>query len=590
MFQTQPERTVGKILEADEIAYVHIQLATSRDGEHWQRAPERTPIIPLGSVEKGDFDTGFITTAARAVQVGDEIRLHYRGSSRPQITGGRERHTPEELAPIDKLPRKGGSGITRWRLDGWVSAQADGEGVLTTKPLVAAGDQLLINADASKGSVTVEILDENGNPIAGLAKADVEPLAADEIHHVVKFGGKDDFMKALTAKTIALRFYVKDADLYSFQFKGAPDPVEPIVIGMPQETLAQLPPVTTEAEAAKALEMAMPFPAQGRTYDAKRIFRAVLARPEVDGWARVRPLLVKLGNNELMMFEEMKPVIMRWLDRKDLSEIERADLKAALLPIMQSELNPAGMAEAARAISGNPNASAESRRKASAIAVENLARSGPETASMDQVKNAMQGFELTIPVDTDKYVEYEYPVGILRNIAMKDARWSKYAINSIILWGACMFPEPDYDWYLTRMKQGFEFAGQGTRFVEYEKYFKEGGVNAAKDLFIPFPDETLAPIRKIAEGRGDSLDDLMVRGRVAFVTGDFKQAGRLFLALYDKAPDDGRKGAAIDYLKRIAFAIEMRPALSREMHKWQEAGAKPGPASPIEKMRKLVAE
>jgi len=84
----------------------------------------------------------------------------------------------------------------------------------------------------------------------------------------------------------------------------------------------------------------------------------------------------------------------------------------------------------------------------------------------------------------------------------------------------------------------------------------------------------------------------MVRGRVAFVTGDVKQAGRLFLALYDRCPknDHGLRGSAIDYLKRIAFAIEMRPALSREMHKWQEAGGRPAPDSPIEKMRKLAAE
>ena len=472
MFQTQPERTAGKILEADEIAYVHIQLATSRDGEHWQRGPERTPIIPLGSVEKGDFDTGFITTAARALQVGDEIWLHYRGSSRPQITGGRERHTPEELAPIDKVPRKGGSGITRWRLDGWVSARADGDGVLTTKPMIAAGGQLLVNANASKGRLLVEILDENSNPIPGLAKADVEPLTADEIHHVVKFQGKDDFLKGLAGKTISLRFHLKDSDLYSFQFKGAPNPIEPIVVGPPAGGLAQLPPVTTEDEAVKALEMAMPFPAQGRTYDAKRICRAVL--PEVDGWVRVRPLVVKLGNNELMMFDEMKPVILRWLERKDLSELERGDLRAALFPIMQSELNPVGMAEAARSICDNPKASLDARRKASAIVMENLARGGPETASMDQVKDAMLGFEFTLPTNTDRYISHEYPVCVLRNIAMKDARWSKHAPQGVLPWGAIWFPEPDYVWYMTRMKQAFEFAQQGGRFAEYEKYFNEG--------------------------------------------------------------------------------------------------------------------
>ncbi|MCD6351135.1 MAG: hypothetical protein J7M26_03350, partial [Armatimonadetes bacterium] len=53
-----------------------VQIATSRDGRHWER-PDRRPAITLGPV--GAFDSEQIYVAAGEADVGDEIWLYYGG-------------------------------------------------------------------------------------------------------------------------------------------------------------------------------------------------------------------------------------------------------------------------------------------------------------------------------------------------------------------------------------------------------------------------------------------------------------------------------------------------------------------------------
>ena len=106
-----------------------------------------------------------------------------------------------------------------YRLDGFVALRGGEQGgQLTTKPLKVAGGQLEVNYLARPGGyVRAEIQDAEGQPLAGFAAEDCEPLKGDQIARVVSWrGGKQG---PFTQNPVRVRFDVKDADVYAFRFK-----------------------------------------------------------------------------------------------------------------------------------------------------------------------------------------------------------------------------------------------------------------------------------------------------------------------------------------------------------------------------------
>jgi hypothetical protein len=81
-----------------------------------------------------------------------------------------------------------------------------------------AGDRLKLNFSTSAaGSVRVEIQDEDGKPIKGFSLADCPEIFGDSNARSVTWKSEAD-LSALAGKPVRLRFELKDADLYSFQF------------------------------------------------------------------------------------------------------------------------------------------------------------------------------------------------------------------------------------------------------------------------------------------------------------------------------------------------------------------------------------
>ena len=110
------------------------------------------------------------------------------------------------------------------RVDGFVSARAPlSGGEIVTKPLTFDGSQLEINFSTSAaGSVRVELQDVEGKPIPEFALSDCRLQFGDELDRTISWNSEADVSK-LSGKPVRLRFELKDADLYSFQFakKGA---------------------------------------------------------------------------------------------------------------------------------------------------------------------------------------------------------------------------------------------------------------------------------------------------------------------------------------------------------------------------------
>ncbi len=110
-----------------------------------------------------------------------------------------------------------GSRVRRFtfRTDGFVSAHADGEGTLVTKPLTFSGSRLSLNL-ASRGTTRVELQDAGGKPLPGFGLDDGTPIVGDQIGQFVAWKGGS--LSPLAGQPVRLRFVLRDADLYSFQF------------------------------------------------------------------------------------------------------------------------------------------------------------------------------------------------------------------------------------------------------------------------------------------------------------------------------------------------------------------------------------
>jgi hypothetical protein len=106
------------------------------------------------------------------------------------------------------------------RLDGFVSVNAGWEGgELITKPLIFDGQLLNLNfATSAAGEIRVEIQDAAGDLIPGFSEDDCIPQFGDTVYRVVHWKNGAG-VERLRGKKIRLRFLLKDADLYSYQFQ-----------------------------------------------------------------------------------------------------------------------------------------------------------------------------------------------------------------------------------------------------------------------------------------------------------------------------------------------------------------------------------
>ena len=107
------------------------------------------------------------------------------------------------------------------RTDGFVSVNAGyAGGEFTTHPLIFDGKSMELNYSTSAvGTVKVEIQDENGLPIPGYTLDDCPEMFADEIDGKVVWKN-ERAVSGLSGKAVRLRFYLNDADIYSFKFNN----------------------------------------------------------------------------------------------------------------------------------------------------------------------------------------------------------------------------------------------------------------------------------------------------------------------------------------------------------------------------------
>jgi len=196
-----------------------IELMVSVDGQRWER-PFRDEYF-LARSKPGAFDSLSIWSSTPPVVLDDEIRFYYGGYNTAR-TGA------------DKAPQseKSGVGLATIPLDrfGGVRPLAESKqptlgsrpveniGQVTFKPLDLKGvKQITINANATKGAVQVELLNEQGYRVRGYAKLDATPLEGDSLRHQVSW--KEHQLKDLPPGKYSLRVHLDNATLYAVDFK-----------------------------------------------------------------------------------------------------------------------------------------------------------------------------------------------------------------------------------------------------------------------------------------------------------------------------------------------------------------------------------
>ena len=189
------------------------QLAISRDGVQFTRY--HAPYLHAGMVRDragsdGDLDCGLMMMGIGMLRRGDEIWQYYLGC----------RRTHEAKEQGERAGRRG-EGLFRvvQRLDGFVSVDAGpGGGEFTTPPLVFAGKRLLLNAAChGLGEIWVEIQDEASTPISGFIHSDAVSIDRNGTAQEVWWKGGPD-LSALAGRSVRLRFVMRSAKLYAFQF------------------------------------------------------------------------------------------------------------------------------------------------------------------------------------------------------------------------------------------------------------------------------------------------------------------------------------------------------------------------------------
>jgi hypothetical protein len=175
-------------------------LLSSRDGITWDRTFMEAFVRP-GRDRENWTSRAFYLTKGIVQTAPDEMSIYWFEHA--------------DHGPKDMRVRRGAL-----RLDGFVSVNGPyAGGEMVTKPLVFQGSRLVLNyATAAAGSIQVELQDEQGTPIPGFTLADFPETYGDEIEGVAAWKTTSD-VSPLAGKPVRLRFVLKDADVYSLQFR-----------------------------------------------------------------------------------------------------------------------------------------------------------------------------------------------------------------------------------------------------------------------------------------------------------------------------------------------------------------------------------
>lgn len=180
------------------------QLIVSRDGRAWRRVAGRQVFL---APAPGAWDAGRVFPGTTMIVKDDEIRIYYTGVGTRHGEGWGSMGIGLATLPAD-------------RFVGMEHVDAKTPGVLETIPLHFANDNLLINATCDKDALHVEILNEDGSPVAAFGRDQCRLIRHDALRYRAVWADGDvtrTFADLPSGQPCILRFIVRGGALYAFQ-------------------------------------------------------------------------------------------------------------------------------------------------------------------------------------------------------------------------------------------------------------------------------------------------------------------------------------------------------------------------------------
>lgn len=188
---------------------VDIHLATSRDGLKFNRVCRGEPFIPSGAL--GYYDVmAMACSQPEPIVVDDTVYIYYAAANFPHNA---------DVARTDPGVLKCGAALATFKRDRFASLETSdrdpGPCRVVTKPFTVRHSKLFLNAATRmKGSVRVEALTRDWQPIPGFAEPQARAVQGDALDHPVRWNDNVDLGKLL-GKEIRLKFYMTRARIHA---------------------------------------------------------------------------------------------------------------------------------------------------------------------------------------------------------------------------------------------------------------------------------------------------------------------------------------------------------------------------------------
>ena len=193
---------------------IDIHLATSRDGIHFTRVCRGTPFIPSGPLGYYDF-MAMACSQPQPIVVNDTVHIYYAALN-----------FPHDANPSgDKSSQTGGVALATLKRDRFASLETGisdaGPCRVLTRPFVVRHPRLSLNAATwTKGSIRVEVLTRDWQPIPGFTEPEAREIQGDALDHPVRWSNKAD-LGELLGQEIRFKFYMTRARLHAMTLSHA---------------------------------------------------------------------------------------------------------------------------------------------------------------------------------------------------------------------------------------------------------------------------------------------------------------------------------------------------------------------------------
>jgi hypothetical protein len=188
---------------------VNVHLATSRDGLHFSRVCRGEPFIPSGRLGYYDY-MAMACSQPEPIVVDDTIYIYYTAANFP--------HNVDATSQAPGV-LKCGAALATLKRDRFASLETSnfhsGPCRVVTKPFTVLHPKLFLNAATwMKGSIRVEALTRDWQPIPGFTDPEARGIQGDALDHPVRWRDHSDVSK-LIGKEIRLKFHLTRARIHA---------------------------------------------------------------------------------------------------------------------------------------------------------------------------------------------------------------------------------------------------------------------------------------------------------------------------------------------------------------------------------------